>query len=211
MQRALVTTAAAMILAALAVTTTGCGGSAVGDAPPTVHPRASDKPASGRPTAVTHAGTAVTQAGAEDAEIYVQVLRRYLSTPGENSFPQAFKTVYVLNRAYPNAADPNGRHERGTPITATTQDQVIAALAGMTHVIFVSSRGSVIEAKGCGQVKNGGILITLGVPAIHGHEMRFPINGFVACAGATWLTYVLRDQPGVGWRVTGTTGTMAIA
>jgi hypothetical protein len=81
----------------------------------------------------------------------------------------------------------------------------------MTHIIFVANRGSVMEAKGCGQVKNGGILITLGSPAIHGREMRVGINGYVACAGATWLTYVLHDQPGAGWLVTGTTGTMAIA
>jgi len=89
---------------------------------------------------------------------------------------------------------------------------VTGALAGMAHVIFIADRGSVIEARGgCGQVRNGGILITLGPPVGHGHEVRVAINGFVACLGATWLTYVLRDQPGVGWRVTGTTGSMAIS
>jgi hypothetical protein len=41
--------------------------------------------------------------------------------------------------------------------------------------------------------------------------MQVAINGFVACLGATWLTYVLHDQPGAGWRVTGTTGSMAIS
>jgi hypothetical protein len=196
-----------MILAALAVSTSGCSGSAVEGAPPTAHPQASDKPA------VKRAGAAVKQAGTKDAEIYVRVLRRYLSSPGENSFPQVFKTVYVLNQAYPDAADPNGKHERGVPIAPQTQHQVLAALAGMTHVIFVANRGSVIEVNsaGCEQVKNGGILITLGVPAIHGRELRFPINGYVACLGATWLTYVLRDQPGAGWQVTGTTATMVIS
>jgi len=108
--------AAAIVLTALAVSTAGCGGSAAAGAPPTTaHPLTSDRPA------------AVTQAGAKQAEVYERVLRRYLSTPAENSFPQAFKTVYV------------------------------------------------------------------------------------ACLGATWLTYVLQDQPGVGWRVTGTTGSMAIS
>jgi hypothetical protein len=82
----------------------------------------------------------------------------------------------------------------------------------MAHIIFISDRTSVIEAKGgCGQVKNGGILITLGPPVDHASEMRVGINGFVACLGATWLTYVLREQPGAGWRVTGTTGSMAIS
>jgi len=201
MQRALVTTAAAIIVTALAVSTAGCGGSAAAGAPPTVRAPTSSRPAT------------VTEAGAEEAEVYVQVLRRYLSTPAENSFPgQAFKTVYVLNRAYTDAADPSGTHGRGAPIPPQTQRQVTGALAGMAHVIFIAERGSVIEARGgCGQVRNGGILITLGPPVGHGDEVRVAINGFVACLGATWLTYVLRDQPGVGWRVTGTTGSMAIS
>jgi hypothetical protein len=97
MQRALVTTAAATILTALAVSTAGCGGSAAVGAPPTVH-----APTSGRPAVVT-------QAGVQEAEVYVQVLRRYLSTPAENSFPgQTFKTVYVLNQASSPASVPHG-------------------------------------------------------------------------------------------------------
>jgi hypothetical protein len=196
MQRALVTAVAAIILTALVAGAEGCGGSPAAGAPPTGH-----APASGRPAAVT------------EADVYVQVLRRYLSTPAENSFPgRAFKTVYVLDQAYLDAADPGGTRRRGTPIAPQTQREVTAALAGIAHVIFIADPGSVIEARGgCGQVRNGGILITLGLPVSHGHEMQVAINGFVACLGATWLTYVLHDQPGSGWRVTGTTGSMAIS
>jgi hypothetical protein len=60
-------------------------------------------------------------------------------------------------------------------------------------------------------VRNGGILITLGTVGRDGDEVHVGINGFVACLGATWLTYVLDQEPGTGWRVTGTTGSMAIA
>ena len=206
MQRALLTTAAAVIMTALALSSAGCGGSPKTRALATVHAPASDKP-----TAVTKA--AANEAGAKEAEVYEQVLRRYLSSPAENSFPgRTFTVVYVLDRAYPDAADPNGTHERGEPIAPQTQRQATAALAGMARVIFVADRGSVMESRdGCAQVRNGGILITLGTPVTHGHEMRVGINGFVACLGATWLTYVLQDQPGVGWRVTGTTGSMAIS
>jgi len=49
------------------------------------------------------------------------------------------------------------------------------------------------------------------MPVGHGNQVHVGINGFVACLGATWLTYVLQDQPGTGWRVTGTTGSMAIS
>ena len=196
MRRMLVTVVAAGVVIALAVGTVGCGGEQAAGATPAGHAPAG------------HASASVMQ-----AEVYIQVLRRYLSTPAENSFPgQAFKTVYVLDRAYRDAADPGGKHHRGTPITAQTRRQVTAALAGMAHVVFVTSRDSVIETRhGCGHVKNGGILITLGPPDGDGHRVQVAVNGFVACLGATWLTYVLQNQPGSGWRVTGTTGSMAIS
>ena len=200
MRRALAIMAAAIIATALALGTAGCGGSAAPGAPPAGH-----APARAR-------AAVAPQARFMAAEVYVQVLRRYLSTPAESSFSQAFRMVYVINRANPDAADPSGTHGRGAPIAPLTQRQVTAALAGMAHVSFIADRGSVIEAKGgCGQVRHGGILITLGPPVSHGNVTRVAINGWVACLGATWLTYVLQDQPGVGWRVTGTTGSMAIS
>jgi hypothetical protein len=201
MRRMLVTVVAAGVVTALAVGTAGCGGEPAAGATPAVHAPAGHEPPG-------HASASV-----REAEVYIQVLRRYLSTPAENSFPgQAFKTVYVLDRAYRDAAVPGGTHDRGTPITAQTRRQVTAALAGMAHVVFIASREQVIEAGGgCGHVKNGGILITLGPPDGDGYRVQVAVNGFVACLGATWLTYVLQNQPGSGWRVTGTTGSMAIA
>jgi hypothetical protein len=162
----------------------------------------------------SHALTKPTRADDALAEIYAQVLRQYLSTPGDNSNPgRAFTTAYVLDQAYRDAADPLRKQERGTPISGGTQEQVIADLAGMAHVVFVASGGSVTEAPGggCGKVMDGGILITLGPPAGDSRQVRVPVNGWVACADATWLTYVLQNQPGTGWRVTGTTGSMSIA
>ena len=197
--------AAAIILTALAAGAAGCAGSAAVSAPYTApytaHPSAGDR------------STTATEAEARQAQIYEQVLRRYLGTPAENSFPgRTFKIVYVLDQAYADAADPNGKHGHGEPVALPIQAQVTAALAGAAHVIFIADPGSVLEAPhGCAQVKNGGILITLGTPAGNASAVHVGINGFVACLGATWLTYVLREQPGVGWRVTGTTGSMAIS
>jgi hypothetical protein len=164
------------------------------------------------PSAAGRSAT-VTAAPARQAEIYEQVLLRYLGTPAENSFPgRTFKIVYVLSEAYADAADPNGKHKQGEPVTPQTQRQVTAALAGTARVVFIADPASVVEsANGCGQVKNGGILITLGLPAGSASTVRVGINGWVACLGATWLTYVLRAQPGGGWRVTGTTGSMAVS
>jgi hypothetical protein len=52
--------------------------------------------------------------------------------------------------------------------------------------------------------------MTLGDPVGDAGRVEVALSGFVACLGATWLTYVVvRD--GGGWRVTGTTGPIAVA
>lgn len=143
----------------------------------------------------------------------MQVLRRYLSTPTENSFPgQALHDGLCARPGFPDAGNPLGRHERGTPIAPNTQHEVTAALARVAHVAFIADRRTVTATSdGCEHVRDGGILITLGTPNGEDHEVEVGINGFVACLGATWLTYVVQNQPDAGWRVTGTTGTMAVA
>ena len=90
MRRTRVLVIVAGALAVVAVGTVGCArGAAAGGS--------SAREASARDGSV----------GALQAAIYVPVLRRYLSTPTENSFPgHAFKTVYVLDQAFPNAGNP---------------------------------------------------------------------------------------------------------
>ena len=196
MRRMLVIVIVTGVLAVAVVGTAGCARSAGAGVPPAGEASAGDGPAAAR-----------------EAAIYVQVLRRYLSTPAENSFPgRAFKTVYVLDQAFPDAGDPAGKHERAKPIAPNTQHHITAALAGIAHMAFIRDRHTVIETRdGCAQVKDGGILITLGIPNGDDHKVQVAINGFVACLGATWLTYVVQNQPGTGWRVTGTTGPMGIS
>ncbi len=143
-----------------------------------------------------------------DTGVYVAVLQRYLGTPADSSFPNAFTTVYVLDRAYPNAADPMHAPDGGVPIDAGTQHEIAAAVPGVT---FIADRASVVSTSGgCAQVKAGAILVTLGTVGGSGSDVTVGINGFVACSGATWLTYTVHRSAG-GWRVTGTTGPQAVA
>ena len=148
-----------------------------------------------------------------DVAVYTQVLRRYLSTPGENSFPErTFRHVYVLDRAVPDAGDPQARQVAGEPIPAGTQRAVAGALADVGPVTFVADRESVtVLENGCAVVRDGGILVTLGPVDGDGDRAEVGVYGFVACLGATWLTYVVRHTAGAGWQVTGTTGPMAIS
>jgi len=152
-------------------------------------------------------------AGVKEAEVYEQVLRRYLGTPEENSFPgTTFTTVYVLDHAHSDAANPTGGQGSSVPIPPNTRAHIISALAQVGTVTFIADRTSVLDTSNrCAKVRNGGILITLGTVGGDDNEAKVGIGGFVACLGATWLTYVLRNDAGTGWKVTGTTGPRAIA
>ncbi|MFC0032587.1 hypothetical protein ACFFMM_24000 [Micromonospora chaiyaphumensis] len=196
MRRVWVIAMLAGTLAGPVASTAGCAGN-----PPAAPEPAREEPAADWP------------AGLREAEIYGQVLSRFLTTPADNSFPErAFTTVYVLDQAHPGAGDPVGEHERGTPLAPNTQHRIVTALADVAPVAFITDPEAVIERRdGCPQVRDGGILITLGTVDGDDNQARVPINGFVACLGATWLTYVVRNEAGFGWRVTGTTGTRAIA
>jgi hypothetical protein len=145
--------------------------------------------------------------------VYEQVLRRYLNTPAENSFPgNTFKTVYVLDSVRSGAGDPIGDTHAGRPIPSDVKVRITASLAQTAAVTFISDKGSVLDTTGgCATVRDGGILITLGTIDGHDDRVTVGINGYVACLGATWLTYLVHNQPGTGWNVTGTTGTVAIA
>jgi hypothetical protein len=149
-----------------------------------------------------------------DPAIFTAVLRRYLTTPGENSFPgRAFPVVYVLDRTDAAAADhiepagPSG----GRVISAGDQRRIVDALSDVSNVRFIVDRSDVVDrVRGCEQVRNGGILIQLGPPDGGSDRVEVAVFGFVACLGATWVTYVVvRD--GSAWTVTGTTGPVAVA
>ena len=204
MRRTGVITIVAAVFVAMALTATGCASGAPGSDPPVravANTGTGDQPAGDWP------------AGAKEAEVYVAVLRRYVGTPAENSSPdKAFTTIYVLDRSDPHAGDPKAKGTNSTPIPLTTQRQVTAALAEVGRVAFIADKETVLDREdGCARVKNHGILITLSPPNGDDNRVEVGINGFFACLGATWLTYVVTNDAGTGWRVTGTTGVSAIA
>jgi hypothetical protein len=177
--------ALAIAAAALALLT-GCADPAP---KPTGEPSARELPAGDWP------------AGVKEAEVYTAVLRRYLSGQ-ENSFPgRTFPAVYVMN-----VTDQPG------PIADVTQRKVVDAFAGTQKVAFIADRATVVdERNGCPQVKDGGILITLGPPQGDDNDVEVHIRGFVACLGASEMTYAVHREDGIGWQVTRTVGAVAVA
>jgi hypothetical protein len=188
------------VLAVAVLGTAGCADRG-GATPAAAEAPARETPAGDSPTDV------------KTTEVYAQVLRTYLGTPRDNSFPEgSFTTFYVLDQAHPGARHLPDQPERGIAISSEVRQHVTAALAGMGQVVFVADRDAAVDGGNrCREVKDGGILITLGEVAGDDHEVRVAVHGFVACDGATRLTYVVRNQPGTGWRVTGTTGPRTIS
>lgn len=148
-----------------------------------------------------------------DADLYIAVLRRYLGAPEENSFADPPRPVYVLDRVDQRAADPMRGQGPGAGPSFGAEDRrrIGAGLRDVAEVRFVGSPDEVlVDRAGCPQVRDGGILIVLGSPDGGPDRVEVGISGFVACLGATWLTYVVERRDG-GWRVTGTTGSAAVA
>jgi hypothetical protein len=169
------------------------------------------RPAHGTPTIAP--ASSASAAASSEAQVYVAVLRRYLGTSDDNSFPEGtFRHIFILDRAIPGIGDPETHRSAGASISPQTQQTIVAALADSPTVEFVADRNDVIiDPDGCASVRDGGILITLAPPVGNDVRVEVGINGFVACLGATWLTYVVQRDPSAGWQVTGTTGVSAIA
>ena len=68
---------------------------------------------------------------------------------------------------------------------------------------FVASADAVIvDRDGCAHVRDRGILITLGPVDGVGDQVQVAVSGYVACLGASSLTYRVQQASGA-WRVAG--------
>jgi hypothetical protein len=158
------------------------------------------------------ASSSPAASASRDAQIYSAVLRRYLTTPGENANLQ-FSNVFVTDHADVDAADPmrTTKSDQAAPIVAADQLAIASAVRDVATIRFVPSRDAVLEERdGCPTVRDNGIAILLGPPAASGSEFHVGINGFATCLGATWHTYVVAGEAD-GWVVTGTVGPVTIS
>jgi hypothetical protein len=196
-----------LLLCAALLALGGCGRPAIDSGTPAAPPGPA---APGGAPGPAQPAVAPVAAQDRDTQIFIAVLRRYLDT--DTSFPPgSFQVVFILDHTEPGADDPfrTGNPPPGPAIEE--QPAIVSALADVARVEFVPTRASVIrDEDNCAVVRDGGILITLSRPEGSGDVVRVPINGYVACLGATWLTYVV-TRSNSKWDVTGTTGTMGIS
>jgi hypothetical protein len=153
------------------------------------------------------------------AAIYAAVVRQLVTkdhTFGGSADP-GFKVVYVLDGVVVDAADPSkpaDAHDPKEPFSPDVKDGVrfLSTLADLPRVEFVPERASAVagaSASSPGQVKNRGVLISLGPIGLRGKTVEVETSLWINGLAGEWLTYVL-ERDGT-WKVTGTTGPRAIS
>jgi hypothetical protein len=184
----------------------GCGG-----ASKVTNEEAADLPENGSGT--------VEQMG-RDAAIYGAVVKRLIKE--DNTFgggDPGFGVVYVMNGAVKDAADPMNpvtEYKVEEPFSHDVQDGVrfLSKLADLPPVEFVAERDAVVTGEHGGtrpgHVKNRGVLVGLGPIEEAGNTVEVQTSLWINGLAGQWLTYVLAERDGA-WKVTGTTGQMAIS
>jgi hypothetical protein len=150
------------------------------------------------------------------APIYAAVLRQYL-TSGDAAIAAEyrFSHIFVIDHAVagagasgPGASGP-GTFEDG-PIPPAARRAITHALTDVGPLTFVASGDEAIEPHSCAQVRDHGILITLGPVDGTGDRVQVGVNGHMGCLGANSLTYEVQ-QTSSGWMVSGTTAVGPVA
>jgi hypothetical protein len=147
----------------------------------------------------------ISEADSRAASIYAAVVRRLRKEANPS------RRVFILDRTHANAARPVGRRqEERTPIPSEVQSEVLKRLAEF-EVRFVSRDDEAfISKKQCAGVKKGGSLVTLGEIKGGRRRVQIGVGSFTACLSGLWLTYVVELRSD-RWKVTGTTGPVAIS
>jgi hypothetical protein len=159
-----------------------------------------------------------SQAVERTAAIYAAVIRQLVTK--DHTFGRAdpgFKVVYVLDGAVDGADDPMKTTDEYLPDERFGDDleaRLKEKLADLPPIVFVKERGSVIEGNNGGSapshVIDDGVLLTLG--PIVGDERRVEVgsNLWIDGLAGFWATYVVEHR-GAEWKLTGTTGPVAIS
>jgi hypothetical protein len=98
----------------------------------------------------------------------------------------------------------------GGPIPPAARRAITHALTDVGPLTFVASGDEAIEPHSCAQVRDDGILITLGPVDGTGDRVQVGVNGHMGCLGANSLTYEVQ-QTSSGWMVSGITALGPVA
>jgi hypothetical protein len=139
--------------------------------------------------------------------IYAGVLRQYLTSGGGHDGGDAgyggfrFPRIFVVDHAVAGA-DALGHDVSGGPIPEAVRRAITRSLADVGPLSFVPTGEAVMVPGSCGEVRDRGILITLGPVDGVGGQVQVSVHGHVSCVGANSVIYRVERTNG-GWRVAG--------
>jgi hypothetical protein len=154
-------------------------------------------------------GSEATAGEAKESAIYAALVRRLVVR--DHTFGQAdpgFSAIYVLDGPVPEGAGnpTESRVQPRRPFSEAVKAALGASVVDLAPVTFVRSRREAFTDMGKGRVA----LVVLG--PILGDRDRAEVgaNLWIDSFPVIWLTYVVENRDDT-WRVTGTTGPIAIA
>jgi hypothetical protein len=140
--------------------------------------------------------------------IYAAVVEHMVTEEGQ---PSGFPVVYILDHSVERASDPEGGGGVIRDFPAEIRAGIQESLGAVATVEFIPDRDAVIGPPEEGStVEDGGILLTLGPIRGEGDRVEVPASSYLGNLAATWQTWIVELSAG-GWRVTGTTGPVAIS
>ena len=187
------------VLFAAAIAVTGCTAHTSTDQPPPTPNRP------GEPRLpIYRSGPAPVD---RQAPIYAAVLRQYLTSGGGHDGGDAgyggfrFPQIFVVDHTGADA-DTLGHGVPGEPIPRAVRRAITRSLADVGPLSFMSSGEAVMVPGRCGEVRDRGILITLGSVDGVGDQVQVSVHGHVSCVGANSLTYRV-ERTSSGWKAAG--------
>jgi hypothetical protein len=143
--------------------------------------------------------------------IYAAVIRQLVTkdhTFGEEG--PGLEVVYVLDRPVGRAEGTSPEGE-GEPFSEALRAGLRAALTDLPPLEFVAEMEQVIvEKDGFPMVKGQDGLVSLGLIPETGDRIEMPASLYFTGLAGVWVTYVV-ETTGGEWRVTGTTGPVAVS
>lgn len=153
-----------------------------------------------------------------ETAVYAAVIRQLVTK--DHTFgggDPGFKIVYVMDGVVAGAGKIDGNVDEsdpGQPFGDDAKAGLRTTLGDLPPVEFVSERSSVVvgtnSGKAPGHVKNEGVLISLGPIEGSGTKAEVGNSLWINGLAGQWQTYVLEARDGA-WKVTGTTGPVAIS
>jgi hypothetical protein len=153
-----------------------------------------------------------------ETAVYAAVIRQLVTK--DHTFgggDPGFEVVYVMDGVVAGAGKIDGNVEESDPAQPFSDEVkagLLSGLADLPPIEFVSERSSVLVGTNSGtapgNVKNSGVLISLGPIEGNGTKIEVGNSLWINGLAGQWQTYVLRARDGA-WKVVGTTGPVAIS